>query len=396
MTTTEDYSSIADAVYNVDPLKLDPPFCAGKRFNTANDPEKQLWEIIEVPDNPSNGFQAMAAVPVVNGVKDYSRVSIAYAGTNFDDVHDVFTDVGVVLATKPAQAEAAMAFADKVKKKVTKHHPGATFETVGHSLGGYLAQYVAAEHRWAGTSFNGPDAWRIMSPETRAWLDKQNAAGTNPIKNWVNRFDVVGNAKGNRSGTAIFVDDVLNRPLPDYHNLVDYPTGKHAAFRFDASGNIVGAGAQQVDFGVILYNLGLTGPAEAIWSMDKSSPYPKVLVAMQPAIDLANRIGGLTEKLQAIKSANKGIESMMATALDEAKREYPASHPFVSHADVENCVVLHALEAHDNIDRNAVESVNRLVDHQLTMVRALHDGIHNVVVNAMTQDAQSAKTFGTK
>lgn len=114
---------------------------------------------------------------------------------------------------------------------------------------------------------------------------------------------------------------------------------------------------------------------------------------MQPAIELADRIDGLTAKLRAIRSANNGVEEKLQEALDEAKSEYPVFHPYVSYADVESCVAAHGLEVHHSLDRDAVESVNRLVDHQLRMVESLHRGIRNAVVNALTQDARSAQTF---
>lgn len=389
MTSAEDYESMANAVYFVDPLRQKPPRAVNETFYSDNDSRKQQWVVVNVSADASDGFQAMAVAPVMNGVRDDSRIFIAYAGTNPEDPHDLANDLGVGLSAKPAQASDAMAFAATVKKL----HPTSKFETVGHSLGGYLAQYVAAENRWPATSFNGPDAWRIMSSSARAWLDKHNAAGTNPLKNYVNRFDTVGNSKGNRSGAGIFVDDVPRRPLLDYHNLGKNKKGKPNGFRFDASGNIVGTGAKQLDFGIILYNLGLTGAAKGVWRMDKSSPYPKVLVAIQPAIELADRIDGLTAKLRAIRSANNGVEEKLQEALDEAKSEYPAFHPYVSHTDVENCVAAHGLEVHHSLDRDAVESVNRLVDHQLRMVESLHRGIRNAVVNALTQDARSAQTF---
>lgn len=222
MTRAEDYESMANAVYFVDPLRQKPPRAVNETFYSDNDSRKQQWVVVNVSADASDGFQAMAVAPVMNGVRDDSRIFIAYAGTNPEDPHDLANDLGVGLSAKPAQANDAMAFAATVKKL----HPTSKFETVGHSLGGYLAQYVAAENRWPATSFNGPDAWRIMSPAARAWLDKHNAAGTNPVKNYVNRFDTVGNSKGNRSGAGIFVDDVPHRPLLDYHNLGKNKKGK--------------------------------------------------------------------------------------------------------------------------------------------------------------------------
>src|SRR3954466_7277681 len=117
MTTAEDYESVANEVYRVDPLKQNPPLKVRDKFYTDHDRTKQQWEVVEVSPNAGNGFQAFAVAPVRNNVVDLSHIEIAYAGTNFTDGHDVAADVGVFLATQSAQLEAAMRFAEKVERK---------------------------------------------------------------------------------------------------------------------------------------------------------------------------------------------------------------------------------------------------------------------------------------
>lgn len=392
MTTAEDFESIASWAYKVDPLALKPPLKAGKQFFTDNDSAKQQWQVIELSANAENGFQAMAVAPVTNGVVDLSHIVIAYAGTNFGDPHDVAADGGVLLATQSAQLEEAMKFAEKVEKKF----PGSTFSTTGHSLGGYEAMGVAAEKRWASTTFNAPDAYRVMTPKTKEWVDKQNAAGTNRLRNYVNQFDTVGNFLVNRSGAAVFVSDVVSRSLLAYHNIGKDTKGRPNAFRFGPDGEIIGAGAEQLDYGVVLYNVGLTSAAETVWKAKKDSPYLKVMVAMEPAFALAKTIGGLTEKLTEIKSRNQGLSEKMQAALDEAKREYPANHPYVTHFDVETCVASHALEVTQNIDHDSVTAVNALVDKHIKTVNALQGGIHNAIVNTLAHDVRAAAAFTTQ
>jgi hypothetical protein len=391
MTSAEDHESIANEVYRVDPLKQKPPLHKGDAFYTDNDPAKQQWQVVKVSAHAKDGFQAMAVVPVVDGAADFSHVEIAYAGTNFGDPHDVAADLGVVLRSHSAQCEDALAFAEEVEKQF----PGATLSTDGHSLGGFLALYVAAEHRWSATTFNAPDAYRVMSPETKKWVDAQNAAGTNPLTNYVNQFDSVGNFLVNRSGAAVFVDDEPGRPLLDYHNIGKDDQGNPNAFRFDPAGGVVGAGVKQVDYGVILYNLGQTSAANGVWKGQKDSPYLKVLVAMEPAFALAEKIQSLAEPLREIKKANSALTSEMQEVLDEAKREYPFTYQFVTHADVETCVALHELEVRQNIDEDAVAAVNTLVDQQLKTVKALHEGIHNAIINTLAHDVYSAAAFTT-
>jgi pimeloyl-ACP methyl ester carboxylesterase len=365
----------------------------GQTFFTDKNRAKQKWKIVNVSANAETGFQGMAVVPLVNGVEDWSRVSIAFAGTNFSDPHDVSADTGVVAGTRIAQADDAFAFAAKVKELTLKDHPEATFETVGHSLGGYLALLVAAENRWSSRAFNAPDPWRVLSKEAQEWLLACNAAGTNPLTNWVNRFDPVGNSLGNRSGAAVYVDDVPNRSVPEYHNLGKDADGNAQGFRFDADGGIVGAGVTPVDRGVLLYNLGLTGAAQLAWQSQKNSPYPKVLVALEGAMALATSIRALAEPLNDIKKTNKDLVPSMQKALDDACSAQMFQGPWVRHQDVENCVRTHGLEVHENIDEDDLAAVNTLVDRHLALVEALHDGIRSTVVSTLIQDGRAAEGF---
>jgi hypothetical protein len=302
-------------------------------------------------------------------------------------------DTGVVAGTRIAQADDALEFAAKVKELTLKDHPEATFETVGHSLGGYLALLVAAESRWPSEAFNAPDPWRYLSKEAKEWLLACIAAGTNPLANWVNRFDPVGNSLGNRSGAAVYVDDVPNRSMPEYHNIGKDADGNPQGFRFDADGGIVGAGVKPVDPGVLLYNLGLTGPAQLAWQSKKNSPYPKVLVALEGAMALATSIRALAEPLNEIKKANKEVVPGMQKALDDACSAQMLQGPWVRQQDVESCVRTHSLEVHANIDEDDLAAVNTLIDRQLALVEALHDGIRSSVVNTLIHDGQAAEGF---
>ncbi|MBF0779757.1 hypothetical protein IR114_01500 [Granulicatella sp. 19428wC4_WM01] len=50
--------------------------------------------LIDVEDNLSNGMQAMAVAPVIDGQVDISQIVIAYAGTNiWDGGNDFDTDL---------------------------------------------------------------------------------------------------------------------------------------------------------------------------------------------------------------------------------------------------------------------------------------------------------------
>ncbi len=61
------------------------------------------------------------------------------------------------------QINSAIAFANEVKKEYGE----AAISTTGHSLGGFLALYVAAEKQWKNVGFNGPDPYDLLSPEAK-------------------------------------------------------------------------------------------------------------------------------------------------------------------------------------------------------------------------------------
>ena len=58
------------------------------------------------------------------------------------------------------QLSSAVAFAEAVKQEYSE----ATFSTTGHSLGEYLALYIAAENQWKNVGFNGPDPYEVLTP----------------------------------------------------------------------------------------------------------------------------------------------------------------------------------------------------------------------------------------
>ena len=237
--TAEDHKSIANEVYLVDPLALDPPRNAGDTFYTAGDKAKQQFEVYDTATDSVTGFQAMAVVPLVDGAADYSKVFVAYAGTNPGDRADVVADAQSVVGGQSVagtQVFEALEFAGRVQERLQiDGHSDATITTIGHSLGGYLALFVAAENHWSATSFNGPDPWEGLTPQAKKWLEDARARGRSPLTNYVNEYDVIGNLLGNGTGAALYVKDTAGKDLLDYHNL--------SAFEMNPDGSIAGVGA---------------------------------------------------------------------------------------------------------------------------------------------------------
>ncbi|MBI3777224.1 MAG: DUF2974 domain-containing protein, partial [Gammaproteobacteria bacterium] len=124
---------------------------AGDVYNDAGAPEG--WTRLEMPGgltaNSENGFYAAAYKNDESG-----EIVVAYRGT--DELQDAIPDVQFGSGVKPNQYDNARAFYDAVKQQ----SGGASISLTGHSLGGGLAQLVAAsthnDDRVSATAFNAP------------------------------------------------------------------------------------------------------------------------------------------------------------------------------------------------------------------------------------------------
>ncbi|MGT2715326.1 SA1320 family protein [Streptococcus respiraculi] len=233
MMTTEDYNKMAGDVYYVDSKKTVIPF--QKRDKVAGD----KYQILRVSDNQTNGMQAMAVAPVVNGEVDASQITIVYAGTNIDDPSDRRTDIENIMQGRDgltkdprsseiidSQIDTALDFATDIKKT----YPQATISTTGHSLGGYLATLVAIKNKWASTAFNGPSPANMLTEEEIAWAK----AHTDIIINYRNTRDWLGNYGGDPLGIARYVESYKDAgifAILYYHGL--------STWEFDAHGNLI-------------------------------------------------------------------------------------------------------------------------------------------------------------
>ncbi|MBC2266168.1 hypothetical protein HCB37_16830 [Listeria booriae] len=248
MTTEKDLNRLADTSYWVDKGKENIPFNPKK--GTILTPKTikgltQSYKVLKVEDNTKNGMQAMAVAPIKNGVVDTSEVIIAYAGTNFDDNLDRLTDTTTVVGGNmdlsipkwwgsPEKVEGQAVTAQKFAISIKENYPKAVVTTTGHSLGEYLAIYIAAENQWKNTGFNGPDPYSILSDEAKQWI-KDNPG---LLVNYRNKHDKIGNYGGNKTGAAILLDASKGGYNPikslDYHDL--------SAWQFDKDGNLVAPG----------------------------------------------------------------------------------------------------------------------------------------------------------
>lgn len=406
MTSAEDYKNLADQVYGVDPELQDPPVHVGQTF--PPDARLPQYTVYDTLTDPRSGIQAMAVVPVVDGQADYSKVIVSYAGTNPDERADTLADLQSVIGGRSGpgtQVFAAQAFAVQVRDRLKREgHPDVPMETVGHSLGGYLALLVAAENRLAATTFNGPDPWDALSPEAQEWVKEQTDLGRNPFTNYVNEYDLVGNVYGNRTGSAVFVRDARGKGMLEYHNL--------SSFEFEEDGSVKGVTAEGQNMEAILQNVAnsfLPGSGPTLGPILKNlasglqtprvaaaagQAFSGLVVAVDTvsALALATSIAGTETHLAAIKRINGAIISEMQAALTIAKQAAYV-HPFITEADIETCVSAHRLHVHHNIDVSAVAAVDSLLDDQIDTVRKIADGVVRTVANAAAQDAQWALVY---
>jgi pimeloyl-ACP methyl ester carboxylesterase len=411
VTTAHEYEAIAGEVYAVDPLKKNPPLVAGGTFTSPSTGQEYL--VVHTDTNPVSGFQGMAVVPVVSGAPDYSQLTVSYAGTNPDHRADLIADVVTVVGLQSGsgtQAAEALVFADDARAKAAKLNDGVppTMSTTGHSLGGYLAMLVAAERRCRSTAFNGPVPWEDLSPGAKAWLEAEFAAGRNPLTDYVNEYDIVGNSVRNWLGAMVYVKGTPLKDVLSYHDLEE-------AFDFDDEGAVVGAGVPGRTDQEIMANLvnkdapalswllvpALAATMNALRDPGVGATAGKALSALIVTVDtvaasaMSSSITGAADALRAIKSVNDGLEEQLQTALNGAMTAVNL-FPFVTERDILECVETHRLDVRHNVDLDAVAEVDRLVDDHIDTVHRLSAGIGRAVQHAIMQDRDWAIAYGDR
>lgn len=241
--TDKNYKDLSDKVYLLDPKH--PEYDPDLKEWAIRDFGGNEFQILKIKnDSKSYGLQAMAVAPLdEKGHVDTSQVVIAYAGTNVADLRDLETDLRTIggvyhkstfsnfllsLTLRQTrylgQLESAIEFAQEVKQD----YGHAEISTTGHSLGEYLALYIAAENQWKNVGFNGPDPYEILSPEARKWLEENPTM----LTNYRNRGDVIGNLMGNDTGAEIKIsmEMGLTNPL-EYHEIDKW--------QFDKDGRLI-------------------------------------------------------------------------------------------------------------------------------------------------------------
>ena len=233
-----DYKILSEHVYWID--KKDEGYDPSIKEEEKIKEKDTEYYILKTENNTSNGMQAMAVAPIKNGTADTSEVVIAYAGTNFDDEVDIHTDLQTVIGRgkdylfKPngyfplfsSIEDSQIATAEKFADDIKTDYPEAEVTTTGHSLGEYIALYVAAENQWGNVGFNGPDPYDILSPEAKEWVENNS----DMLFNYRNTADPLGNYGGNGTGAGIPIDMDMGINIGENHGL--------DSWEFDEEGNL--------------------------------------------------------------------------------------------------------------------------------------------------------------
>ncbi|MCU9533543.1 hypothetical protein [Streptococcus sp. CSL10205-OR2] len=283
------FKDLAKQVYNIEPSKAKSNdtdiIYEGKTLLDGVTLKK--YQVIAVQDNNNdadptndNGMQAMAVAPVENGEVDTSQIIIAFAGTNTDDARDLGTDfqnilinqkLGLITDIKPVfssmindhsensvvlpnllmptpapalsitgsetQLESSLQFYYQLKKDF----PNSNFSFTGHSLGGFIALFVAVKTQWPATVFNAPNAGRLLTMQEIIWV-KKNQELYNSFR--INS-DLIGNFGAYFGVDILGVSKGVNGPY-SIHDIIDnhdvdtiFANHDIDAFRFNSKGQLI-------------------------------------------------------------------------------------------------------------------------------------------------------------
>lgn len=212
---------------------MDDKYISDKLYITASDyaydevtPGKMTedglegWSVVEPDDAKLHRFSGFDALVLRNETTD--QVIIAYRGTESGDmnvakVKDIYTDIVDVVGGRPKDLENSLDHpwktfwndgplklasdkiqyennqfhqAEELYEAVNKAYPNSDISLTGHSLGGGLAQYVAARQDLPAVTYSAPSTLNTLSNELVAKVE--NGDFDNQIINYVHPSDSVG------------------------------------------------------------------------------------------------------------------------------------------------------------------------------------------------------------
>ena len=187
------------------------------KLSYSNDVEKELsqdmknngWKVVGT-NGGANGLQAIAFGRGKGADGKYAEIVIAYRGT--DSLLDAtIDDLQIAVGAIPSQTAGAINYYDTIVKNLSEN---GSISVTGHSLGGALAQLVAAITGDDAYTFNAPGMKYLLS---QLGLDEQEEY-TN-IENYIVMNDYVGNFR-EHIGQEYYYEPlpIENVPLQDTHS----------------------------------------------------------------------------------------------------------------------------------------------------------------------------------
>ena len=182
----------------------------------------------------------MVVAPVVKGIPDYNHLIIAYAGTNATDWHltDLSADLSnVVLGfQKDGTLDSQFTSAQQFYNETAKIYGASNIDSVtGHSLGGALAQKVAAVNHIPAVTFSTAGVGSQLTEKEKAWI---NGKGKDFILNFMHKGDQVPSmTNASDFGTAIYAEDFGSGALLSGHFLTSYEFAKDGSLK-DTKGGV--------------------------------------------------------------------------------------------------------------------------------------------------------------
>ena len=219
--TDFDYNFLSDFAYYVDDQMAGQDQFEPIRAGDALD---DRFQVVRTIDDAATGLQAMA-VQV-----SQTQLIIAYAGTNPLDARDLKMDMTTIVAKQnlpSSDNRHQHQKADLFYQAVRADYPDMTITLTGHSLGGFLALYVACCQRLDATVFNAPDPCQLLDDMGNMPQNQELK-----LKNYRHAYDAMGNFAGNETGAEVVSHRrfLLARTPFVYHGI--------ASWRFDPNGKI--------------------------------------------------------------------------------------------------------------------------------------------------------------
>ncbi|GAK31220.1 hypothetical protein WOSG25_080520 [Weissella oryzae SG25] len=324
------------------------------------------------------------------------------------------------LQSKSSQFSSAEEFYSEVAKK------GKVTQITGHSLGGALAQKVAATHHVSAMTFSSADVSKQLTTKEKQWL---LIGGKQKVINIVHYNDVIAQWTAMQAyGTTVFAKSNSRTPILDLlstHLLGSYTEN----FKADNAGvsdillyawtnNIVKQITNRLGISIVIFGLEADIMAKGTsWYKKGAKLFEKTgklllsglfgvtasaatggkVAADKAQLDMvANVLLSLNEHLDNIDRVNQSIMTDMDKIFKEVKSTL--FHTFdgmgVTMADLNQIVYETNSTVEKHVDQNAIIQTHKAIQTQKAHLKVVAQGLKNTGNNAVMNDKKWAVAFG--